>query len=92
MYGALFVVAGLFFSAAFTGLMQAFPSAILGAVLLVEAAVLVLLVRDLRRSGWAMSLALGVALCCLWLPQGYLIGLMLGVVVTYGLRAGGIRI
>ena len=92
MYGALFVVAGLFFSGAFTGLMQAFPSAILGAVLLVEAAVLVLLVRDLRSSGWAMSLALGVALCCLWLPQGYLIGLMLGVVVTYGLRAGGIRI
>ncbi len=91
MYGALFVVAGLFFSGVFAGLIHAFPKSILGAVLLVEAAVLVLLVRDLRASKPALALALGVALICLFAPQGYLTGLGTGVAAYYALRAAGVR-
>lgn len=91
MYGALFVVAGLFFSGVFAGLIHAFPKSILGAVLLVEAAVLVLLIRDLRASKPALALALGVALICLFAPQGYLTGLGTGVAAYYALRAAGVR-
>lgn len=87
IYGSFFVVAGLFFSGAFTGLIHAFPKSILGAVLLVEAAVLVLLMRDLRTSKPALALAVIVALICLFAPQGYLTGLVVGVAAYYALRA-----
>ena len=89
-YGALFVVAGLFFSGAFTGFISAFPTPVLGALLLVEATVLILLVRDLRASRPALVLALGVALICLTVPQGYLAGLLAGSAVYYTLRRAGV--
>jgi len=91
IYGSLFVVAGLFFSGAFAGLIHAFPTSILGAVLLVEATVLLLLVRDLRASKPALALALAVALICVFAPQGYLTGLVAGVAAYYALRATGLR-
>lgn len=91
IYGTMFVVAGLLFSGVFVTLVQAFPPAILGAVLLVEASVLVLLVRDLRASPAALALAGGVALLCVFAPQGYLTGLLVGVAAYYGLRAAGVR-
>ena len=91
IYGALFVLAGLFFSGVFVALVHAFPPAILGAVLLVEAAVLVLLLRDLRGSPAALALAAGVAALCVFAPQGYLTGLGAGVAAYYALRAGGVR-
>ena len=91
MYGAFFVLAGLFFSGPFTGLIHAFPAPILGAVLLVEAAVLVLLLRDLRASWPALALAVTVALICLLAPQGYLTGLVGGVTAYHALRAAGLR-
>ncbi len=91
IYGALFVVGGLFFSGVFGALVHAFPPAILGAVLLVEATVLVLLLRDLRRVPAAVVLAAVVALVCVFAPQGYLTGLATGVVAYYALRAAGVR-
>jgi len=90
IYGAFFVVAGLFFSGAFTGFIEAFPLPVLGALLLVEAAVLVLLARDLRTSRPALGLALGVALVCLIVPQGYLAGLLAGSALYYALRRAGV--
>lgn len=90
LYGSLWVVAGLFFSTAFISLVQAFPPSILGAVLLFEAAVLVLLVRD-QRTRPALLLAAGVALLCVFAPQGYLTGLVAGVAAYYALRAAGVR-
>lgn len=90
LYGSLWVVAGLFFSTAFVSLVQAFPPSILGAVLLFEAAVLVLLVRD-QRTLPALLLAAGVALLCVFAPQGYLTGLAAGVAAYYALRAAGVR-
>lgn len=91
IYGTLWVVAGLFFSGVFTQLVQAFPTSILGAVLLVEATVLVLLVRDLRTAPAAVALAAGVAVLCVLAPQGYLTGLVAGVVAYYALRTAGVR-
>ncbi len=91
IHGIFWVIAGLFFSGAFVTLVHAFPAAILGAVLLVEATVLVLLVRDLRASPAALALATVVALVCVFVPQGYLTGLAGGVAVYYTLRAVGVR-
>ena len=90
IYGTFFVMAGLFFSGAFTGFIAAFPAPVLGALLLVEAAVLILLARDLRASRPALGLALGVALVCLTVPQGYLVGLLAGSVLYYTLRRTGV--
>lgn len=90
IYGALWVAAGLFASGAFVTLVHAFPPAILGAVLLFEAAVLVLLVRD-QRTLPTLLLAAGVALLCVFAPQGYLTGLAAGVAAYYALRAAGVR-
>lgn len=91
IYGTMFVVAGLLCSGVFVMLVQAFPPSVLGAVLLVEATVLVLLVRDLRASPAALALAGGVALICVFVPQGYLVGLLAGLAVYHGLRATGVR-
>ena len=91
IYGALWVVAGLFFSGAFVTLVHAFPTAILGAVLLFEAAVLVLLLRDQRAAPAGLALATAVALVCILAPQGYLTGLVAGVVAYHALRAAGVR-
>ncbi|MBI2513252.1 MAG: transporter [Opitutae bacterium] len=91
IYGALFVLAGLLFSGVFVTLVHAFPSPILGAVLFVEASVLVLLLRDLKNSPVAGALALGVAALCVFAPQGYLTGLVAGVAAYYALRAAGTR-
>lgn len=86
IYGALFVIGGLFFSGAFAAFIHAFPLPVLGAILLVEAAVLFLLLRDLRDSLPALALALAVAAACAFAPQGYLVGTLGGAVVYYVLR------
>lgn len=86
IYGSLFIIAGLFFSGAFAGLIHAFPSSILGAVLLVEASVLVLLLRDLRTSVPTLALSVVVALICVFAPGGYFTGLITGVAAYYALR------
>lgn len=91
IYGALFVAAGLLASGLFVTLVKAFPPAVLGAILLLEASVLVGLLRDLRRSPAALLLAGSVAAVCVLAPQGYLAGLLAGLAAYYALRAGGVR-
>ena len=91
IYGALWVAAGLFGSGAFVTLAHAFPPAILGAVLVFEAAVLVLLLRDQRAAPAGLALAAVVALMCCFAPQGYLAGLVAGVAGFHALRAAGVR-
>jgi hypothetical protein len=91
IYGALWVAAGLLASNAFGLLVHAFPPSILGAVLLVEATVLVLLLRDQQRDRPALALAAIVALICLFAPQGYFTGLVAGLAAYYALRAAGVR-
>ncbi len=91
IYGSLFVVIGLFGSGLFVTLVHAFPAPVLGAILLAEASVLMLLLRDQRHSPAALLLAAGVALLCVFAPQGYLTGLAAGTTAYYALRAAGIR-
>jgi len=90
--GTLYLATGLFFSHGFTTLVHAFPSPILGAILLVEATVLILLVRDLRASPAALALAGVVAVLCVTLPQGYLAGLLAGTACWHLLRRCGLTL
>jgi hypothetical protein len=86
IYGSLYLVVGAFFSGAFQEVLRAFPAPVLGAVLLVEAGVLILLLRDVVRSPLALGLAGVVALVCVLAPQGYLSGLLVGCILYYALR------
>lgn len=90
IYGAFFVVAGLLFSGAFGAIVQVFPLPILGVLLLVEAVVLILLLRDLRgRVAAELPLAVVVGLIAAFTPFGYLTGMILGAVLSPLLRRRG---
>jgi hypothetical protein len=78
IYGSLYLVIGIFFSGAFQEVLRAFPAPVLGAVLLVEAGVLLLLLRDLVRTPRDLALAAVVALICVFAPQGYFTGMIAG--------------
>ena len=84
--GSIYVLIGAFFSGAFREVVQVFPLPVLGAVLLVEAGVLVLLLRELGLSSARLALAAGVALLCVFAPQGYLTGMVAGTTLYYALR------
>jgi hypothetical protein len=86
IYGALYLVMGTLFSGVFQEALRAFPAPVLGAVLLVEAGVLLLLLREVPRSPLALGIAVTVALVCLFAPQGYLSGMVVGCILFYSLR------
>lgn len=86
IYGSLYLVVGALFSGAFQEVLRAFPAPVLGAVLLVEAGVLLLLLREVPRNPLALSLAGAVALICVFAPQGYLTGMIVGCLLFYSLR------
>jgi MFS superfamily sulfate permease-like transporter len=82
LYGALYVVLGLFFGRSFSKVIQVFPLPVLGVVLLFEAAALVLLLRDITQQPRALVIALLVAIAVLVAPYGYVVGLLGGIVLT----------
>jgi MFS superfamily sulfate permease-like transporter len=83
LYGALFLGIGLFFSGAAEQVVRLFPYPVLGAILLFEALALAVLVRDVAGSRRDLTLALLVALLAAGLPQGYLVGLVVGTALYY---------
>lgn len=86
IYGSLYLVVGALFSGAFQEVLRAFPAPVLGAVLLVEAGVLLLLLREVPRTPLALGLAALVALVCVFAPQGYLTGMIVGCILFHSLR------
>jgi hypothetical protein len=86
LYGSLYLLVGGLFSGVFQEVLRAFPAPVLGAVLLVEAGVLLLLLREVPRSPLALGLAAAVALICVFAPQGYLTGMIVGCLLFYSLR------
>jgi MFS superfamily sulfate permease-like transporter len=88
LYGALFVVLGLFFSQGFQQLVQIFPLPVLGVLLLFEALTLATLLRDISDSRASLLLALLVGLLCSGLPYGYLVGLVVGTALHYAMQRG----
>jgi MFS superfamily sulfate permease-like transporter len=88
LYGALFLVLGLFFSQGFQQVVQIFPLPILGVLLLFEALTLATLLRDLSSQRTDLLLALLVGLLCAGLPYGYLVGLVAGTALYYAMQRG----
>lgn len=86
LYGSFYLVVGALFSGAFDQVLRVFPAPVLGAILLVEAGVLVLLLRDCLGHRLALGLAGVVALVCVFAPQGYLTGMIVGCLLYYALR------
>lgn len=80
IYGSMYLAVGLFFSGVFTEVMQVFPLPILGSVLLFEALALLLLARDAARGRPAVVMGV-TALCAVALPQGYLVGMVVGTLL-----------
>jgi hypothetical protein len=89
IYGSLFFVIGLLFSSAFSEIIQLFPIAILGVLLLFESLTLVLLMRDVAGRGReALALTVVVGLACAGLPYGYVVGLVGGLVLHHATTRG----
>lgn len=82
IYGAFYIVLGLLFSGGFATIVQVFPRPVLGVLLLVEALVLLMLLRDLADDRGQLWTALLVALVASTVPYGYLVGLVLGTAVA----------
>jgi hypothetical protein len=88
LYGLLFVSMGLFWGPGFETVIQVFPLPMLGVLLLFEAMVLVLLVRDLAEQRADFFVAAVVGLIASLLPYGYLVGLVTGLALHHLLKRG----
>ena len=83
IYGSMYLVLGLFLSGQISQVIEIFPKPILGVVLLFEAVTLLLFVRDQAGSHRDLTIALLVALIAFTLPQGYVVGLLIGTAIYY---------
>lgn len=83
IYGSMYVVLGLFFGGVAAQVVEVFPLPILGVVLLFEGLVLMRLVRDTAGSQPELTIALLVAVVAMSVPQGYVVGLLIGTAMYY---------
>jgi hypothetical protein len=90
IYGAIYVALGLFFSGVLQEVLKVFPLPILGVVLLFEALTLLSLLRDQTGNARNTMIALLVGVIAMTLPQGYLLGLVIGTVIVYGFKRFGV--
>jgi hypothetical protein len=88
LYGAMYVVLGLFFAPGFSEVVRVFSLPVLGVVLLFEAVALMALVRDVSSDRSALWIALAVAAAVVGLPYGYVVGLVAGTAIAWGVRKG----
>lgn len=89
IYGGFYLCVGLFLSQPLHEVLKAFPQPILGIVLLFESLTLLTLVRDQAHRVRDLSIALLVGIVALTVPQGFVIGLVLGSLVYYGFKRFG---
>lgn len=83
LYGLMYVMIGLFFSPVFGQIVQVFPQPVLGVILLFESLTLLLFIADQAASRKNLLIALIVGLFALLVPQGYLLGLVVGTGLYY---------
>ena len=89
-YGAFLMAAGLFLTNDPAAFQRLFPSAVLGALLLVEAVAILSLVGDLANDRQAFITAVLCGLVAVFVPYGYAVALVVGT-AGYSVmrRAGG---
>jgi MFS superfamily sulfate permease-like transporter len=91
LYGAMYLVLGLFFARGFAQVVHVFPMPVLGVVLLFEAIALMMLVRDVASERSALWVAFAVAAAVVGLPYGYVVGLVAGTLIAWGVRRGWVK-
>ncbi len=90
--GTLYMLIGLFFGKGFQSFVQVFPLPILGIILLFEGLSLILLITDMSSSKKDLAIVALVGLIAVGLPYGYLIGLIVGIIVSALIRRGTISL
>jgi xanthine/uracil/vitamin C permease (AzgA family) len=88
IYGLLYLLLGFFFSTGFENVIKIFPLPVLGVILVFESLALMMLVRDISVSKPDFSIALLVALMAGFLQYGFVIGLIVGTLLTYLVKNG----
>ncbi|MCZ2343557.1 MAG: putative sulfate/molybdate transporter [Bacteroidales bacterium] len=83
IYGTVYLVIGLFFGETLSQVLEVFPLPVLGIVLAYEALALMRLIADQAADRRTMTIALVVALAAYGLPQGYVVGLSIGLLLFY---------
>ncbi len=91
-YGTMYLVLGLFFAPGFGQVVHIFPIPVLGVVLLFEAIALMTLLRDVAADRNTLWVALAVAAAVVGLPYGYVVGLVAGTVISWGVRRGWAKV
>ena len=87
LYGAFLMAAGFFLSNDPAAFQRLFPSAVLGALLLVEAVAILRLLSDTASDRLAFVTAIVCGLVAVFVPYGYAVALVVGT-VGYSLFAG----
>ena len=86
IYGSIYLALGLFLSHGFQTAIELFPRPVLGVILAFEGLVLIRLIRDMASSVADFTVVLLVALMCVGLPYGYVIGLVVGTLAAHFLK------
>ncbi|MFQ5838558.1 MAG: putative sulfate/molybdate transporter [Thermoplasmata archaeon] len=86
IYGAIFLILGLFFGNVIFEAVKVFPFPILGALLFFEGFALVKLITHVKESSTDLLVALLVGVIIIGLPYGYVIGMLGGSAAYYLLR------
>jgi len=83
IYGFLYLILGLVFSANFIETIQFFPKPILGTILLIEGMSLIILVKDIITDKKLFFIAIMVALIANGVQYGYFVGTVVGIFVYH---------
>ena len=82
IYGSFYLILGLFFSQNSNEWLSLFPLPLLGILLVFEALAMMMLARDLATSKPDLFIVLTVGIICLALPYGYLVGIVVGTLMS----------
>ncbi len=83
IYGAFYLILGLFLSQGLGEVIRLFPKPVLGVILAFEGLFMMRLVQDLMSSRLNLTIALLVGLMAVGLPYGYVIGLVAGTALAH---------
>lgn len=86
IYGSIYLTLGLFLSHGFQAAIELFPKPVLGVILAFEGLVLIRLIGDMASSVTDFTVVILVALMCVGLPYGYVIGLVVGTLAAHLLK------
>ncbi len=83
IYGTMYLVIGVLLGNSVDAVVAAYPRPVLGVILLFEAAMLMMLVRDMASDSKEFTVVLLVGLIALGIKQGFLVGLLMGIAIWY---------